>query len=225
MLGNQLQHIYALEDLTSRIKKTCPHLSPSVANEIWAAYNLTPLSPSAAVRKSVLCFATDSQFAYPVDMARAEFSSKATPMVPSVNGQLPRLTETRSFRFNAGNPFQGKNHGVAHHCVDLIYIYDCFHDALADVDRSEAASEVSVASMASNASLVSAVQDRWIDFIVNDTVEGKEEVCITFETDRTTQERIMAEDIDWVAQRKRFAVLAKHHEAARRILMGLSSHM
>lgn len=225
MLGNQLQHIHALEDLTSRIKKTCPHLSPSVANEIWAAYNLNPLSPPAAVRKSVLCFATDSQFAYPVDMARAEFSSKATQMMRPVDGQLPRPTETRSFRFNTGNPFPGKNHGVAHHCVDLIYIYDCFHDALADVDCSEAASELSVAPMASNASLVSAVQSLWIDFIVNDTVEGNEEVCTTFETDRTAHERIMEEDMDWVAQRKRFAVLAKHREAARLILMGLSSHM
>lgn len=37
-----------------------------------------------------------------------------------------------------GNPFPGPFHGVAHHCVDLIYIFDCYRGYLEQADREEA---------------------------------------------------------------------------------------
>ncbi|KAJ6086402.1 hypothetical protein N7467_005316 [Penicillium canescens] len=35
-----------------------------------------------------------------------------------------------------GNPFSGINHRKAQHCVELIYIHDCFSDALPAADES-----------------------------------------------------------------------------------------
>lgn len=45
--------------------------------------------------------------------------------------------DVSEYYFVAGNPFPGYFLGQANHCVDLIFVYDCFHNGLEGVNRSQ----------------------------------------------------------------------------------------
>ncbi|CAK7200301.1 hypothetical protein SEUCBS139899_002992 [Sporothrix eucalyptigena] len=218
MMNPKFKTLHSFEDLTQLVSTECPELAPAALDELWTAYNLSGPGPQDGFAKGFRTFVTDAQFASPVDCARAAFSVGADQKRQRLDGQPARSTETRSFLFKTGNPFPGPNHGVAHHCVDLIYIYDCFHDALTDVDHASAASTAPAGPLASNGLLVQHVQTQWVSFIVDDTVRGSEQVCTTFETDRTASERMMSEDPEWTLRRKRFAVLGKHAGVVKKLL-------
>lgn len=76
----------------------------------------------------------------------------------------------QQYDFNTGNPFPGQFHGKANHCVDLIYLFDCFHDALREVDRTESAEQniktiTNSTRLRKNTELVDDMQSIFIDFI------------------------------------------------------------
>lgn len=83
----------------------------------------------------------------------------------------------RNYVFETGNPFAGPFHNRANHCVDLIYLFDCFHDDLRRVDYEEVEymNNMSVRGnnrpSRTNAEMVDDLQTRFIDFVYCDAPE------------------------------------------------------
>lgn len=150
-------------------------------------------------------------------MAREEFSSTAVDQLRPLDGSPAFPTEVRAFRIKFGNPFPGVNYNIAHHCVDLLYIYDCFYLDIAETDRIEESTKPRPEGCASNVSLVSAVQQAWINFIVDDTVDGQEDVATVYEVDRKVYRRSIREDKEWVSMIARFTMLGKYWKDAQLI--------
>jgi hypothetical protein len=95
---------------------------------------------------------------------------------------------------------------VAHHCVDLIYIFDCFYDHLSRADRDAVHSDAR-----SNQDLVQDMQSQWIGFISDDDVEdGQEDLATVYGPDRRQEAVSMATDPEWAERRQRLNILAKH---------------
>jgi hypothetical protein len=127
---------------------------PSIlsADEVLQAYGLMPGIPLHDLHHCLLQFANDVTFGYPIYRAK-KFLATYQPKTGGYDGRVGdrvldhafaqsiHHTTVRSYRVEFGNPFPGPNHNVAHHCVDMIYLFDAFHDALLSVDRSCQSSE------------------------------------------------------------------------------------
>ena len=85
-------------------------------------------------------FFTDATFSHPLDCARnsllsqqpaekTRFTPEKTPW-PTVY----QHTTVQSYRIKFGNPFPGQCYEVAQHCVEVIYLFDAFHDHMILVD-------------------------------------------------------------------------------------------
>lgn len=207
----QIKSFTQLKTLLSSIE---PPILSSAIVDIFTTYDITPTVPLPELHKRLRMFITDCQFGYPVQAARDEFSSTAVDQVRPLDGSPALRTEARAFRMKFGNPFPGVNYNVAHHCVDLLYIYDCFNIEMAATDRIEDSTMSRPEGWASNASLVSAVQHNWISFIVDDTVDGEEDVVMVYEVDRKVYRKNMREDEPWLAMIARFMMLRRHWKGA-----------
>jgi hypothetical protein len=76
------------------------------------------------LQKAVVMFISDSMFEVPVHLARE-----------SLKRRRGETSDVESFHFEVGNPFPGPYQGVAHHCVEIIYQFEAFHDALTNADN------------------------------------------------------------------------------------------
>lgn len=80
----------------------------------------------------------------------------------------------RNYIFETGNPFAGPFHQRANHCVDLIYLFDCFHEDLRRVDREEAECMKTIGveydnrPTRTNAEMVDDLQMKFIHFVCCD---------------------------------------------------------
>lgn len=99
--------------------------------EVMQAYGLTETASAEELRKGIVTFLSDSLFEAPVHHLRQSLS---------VSSRSLAALRLRLFHVSIGNPFQGPLHGTSHHCVDLIYLFEAFHDALVDADRGIAVS-------------------------------------------------------------------------------------
>jgi hypothetical protein len=196
------------------LQTACP--SASISHDILNHYGLAPELPVSVLRNRILLYLTDVEFGYPVQWAREELSSHGSVSTlssePRAEGRYrresssPRLTSTQSYRVKFGNPFAGISHKVAHHCVDLIYIFDCFYDYLNKADRDTVHSDVR-----SNHDLVQEMQSQWIGFISDDDVEdGRDGLATVYGSDRRQEVVDMARHPEWVERQQRFKVLAQH---------------
>ena len=86
---------------------------------------------------------------------------------------------------------------------------------MADIDRAEEGPEPRDSSWASNAELVSAMQEQWIDFICDDTVDGQDTIAIVYEVDRKVYHRNIEEDEEWGARAARLSELKGHLESVK----------
>lgn len=179
----------------------------SAVGDILAAYEITPAASLPDFHQRLHRFVTDCQFGYPVHAAREEFRATSADLV---DGSPTFPTSVRAFLVKFGNPFPGPNYSVAHHCVDLLYIYDCFYLDMAETDRVENSTKPRPAGWASNATLISTVQGDWINFIVNDSVDGSEDTATVYEVDRHVYHKDMGKDDEWLARVSRFLLLGKH---------------
>ena len=107
--------------------------SSRASNEILETYRLAPGVPPPILRDRLTRFLTDVLFSYPAHCARSAFSSSRQER------GIPRPS-VQSYRVKFGNPFSGRNKGVAHHCVELIYLFDSFHDDLRRADKLDESS-------------------------------------------------------------------------------------
>ncbi|GAT25146.1 carboxylesterase [Aspergillus luchuensis] len=108
------------------------------------------------------------------------------------------------FYIEFGNPSPGPKMGCAHHGVELIYLFDAFHEQLVELDEMSTGQGV-----VKHMELVR-VQDHWIGFIVRRAVQkvGDKEVLVKGE-DGDTRVEMLHEMSRWVERKRRLEVLGR----------------
>jgi carboxylesterase type B len=127
-----------------------------------------------------------------------------------------RPTAVQSYRVKFGNPFPGINYAKAHHCVDLIYVFDCFGETLRDVDKALPAGAVK------HASLVDRMQADWIRFITAPSTGDQYGIATVYDVDRTTVTVSMALDRDFIERKARLDLLDSDSLAAQQAVKELT---
>ena len=185
--------------------------SESAAEAILQAYHLTPKTDIQALHLGLIELTTDIKFGLPVHAARPSLSSS-----DNTPEQHPSIIQ--SYRIQYTSPFPGPLQAMAHHCIDMLYIFDAFHEHLAKTSER------------SNQDLVLAMQTHWIDFIwdgCKPETSGcgiKEDEMTVYGRDRRAVVRNMREDPECLEREGRFELLARDPEGTRRLwemLVGL----
>ncbi|PYH42272.1 carboxylesterase [Aspergillus saccharolyticus JOP 1030-1] len=207
-----------LESFEEIHRKSAAEVSEAFRKEFYTAYHLRPGISKENLQNQVYRFLSDIQFGYPVQRCREELMSWEVATSSTLDDALtPRPTKVESFRMAVGNPFPGINHGKAHHCVDLIYIYDCFAEALRESDRMLPEGTVP------NASLVDRVQTDWINFITgSQSANYQPGLATVYHPDRTATKVEMALDEDWVDRMSRLSLIDRYPRETKHIANILS---
>ncbi|OJJ44589.1 hypothetical protein ASPZODRAFT_696556 [Penicilliopsis zonata CBS 506.65] len=211
-LRSQIAHVKSFSHLESLLTSLSPPVARSVIEELLSQYEITPTTPLPDIHKRMFQLATDYQFGSPVHAARKELSLVASDQIRPLDGSKVFPIEVRSFRVQTGNPFPGVNRNFAHHCVDLLYIYDCFYVDMDKTDKLEESTGTRPQGWASNRSLVADFQRNWTDFIVDESVNGSEEIATVYGVDRKTHQKRTTEDPEWIRMTERFEVVQRNFE-------------
>ncbi|GLA20986.1 Alpha/Beta hydrolase protein [Aspergillus welwitschiae] len=191
--------------------------SKEFLEDLYQAYGFEPDTPPTELRKRVLQMLTDIQFGYPVQCARQELRDWEVPRDKlTERPTITRPTAVHSYRMSVGNPFPGPRQGIAQHCVDLIYIYDCFADAL------RAADEALPAKAPTNAALVFRVQEDWIRFITAPSLDSQAGNATVYGSDRTTSKIHMDSDRTWADRMHRFHILGRDWRSAQQAMQAIT---
>ncbi|KAH8595312.1 Alpha/Beta hydrolase protein [Bisporella sp. PMI_857] len=183
---------------------TACYPSMAAAEKVLQAYNILPTSQEKELLEGLVQFFSDPTIVHPVHRA-GEFLKTYRSKKASLRGQDPTRVGVHSYHIEFGNPFLGPEHGIAHHGVDVIYVFDAFHDALEKADRgvltgyvepgkeSAKAARSDLGSSAggikaanldmeqygrSNIELSHDLQDMFIKFIVEDVQESEKHANI-----------------------------------------------
>lgn len=171
----------------------------------------------ADLHEQIFQFLSDIQFGCPDQIAREELMGWELSTQKSASGtKNARPTAVQSYRVSVGNPFPGINHGKAHHCVDLLYIYNCFADAMHAVDETLPAGAVT------NAALVDRVQADWVRFITAPSPSNQYGLATVYGADKTASIVEMASNQTWVARKGRMDFLQKYQLAAQQTYRALT---
>lgn len=133
--------------------------------------------------------------------------------------------------FEIGNPFPGPLHTVAHHGVELIYGFDNFHDALKKVDQGILQASANPKDnpidqrlihaekteyRKSNIDISHELQDKWIQFVVEDCQETSQRAntddITTFCADRSVRIESWQSD-KWIGRSERLELLEKNYDS------------
>ncbi|KAJ5728775.1 alpha/beta-hydrolase [Penicillium malachiteum] len=197
----------------NQIEEKLANKSPvEFLDEFYQVYGLHQNMSTADIQKQLFHFLSDFQFGYPVQLAREELMQFGHSKKRQASDPTARPTLVQSYRVNFGNPFPGLNFQQPHHCVDLIYIYDCFEEALNAVDESLPAEVVK------NRVLVRRMQDDWIRFIAAPLDTTQNESATNYNADRTTSIVNIKLDPEWCARQKRFDLLSRYRHVASQVM-------
>lgn len=107
--------------------------------------------------------------------------------------------------------------GCAHHGVELIYLFDAFHEQLVGLDDLSTGQGV-----VKHMELVRRVQDHWIGFIVGRAVQkvGDKEVLVWGE-DGDTRVEMLDEMPRWVESKRRLEVLGRDVKSMMKVFWAL----
>lgn len=197
--------------------------SPPLAEKVLASYGVTAEISCYQRSNGIIDFLTDATFSYPIDCARNSLVSQQ-PTSRNLEGHsTPKVyqgTTVQSYRIKFGNPFPGPCHDVAQHCVELIYLFDAFHDHMTLVDNESSSSRGTPdEAPASNATLRETLQRHWISFIVDDQSDVSESqtaepsITVYGKDGRATVESLVSGQ-EWVEQKERFKLLAADWKGA-----------
>ncbi|KAJ5937821.1 alpha/beta-hydrolase [Penicillium verhagenii] len=193
--------------------------SREYVDEFFTVYGLKFDSSLSEIHEQIYHFLSDLQFGHPVQLARDELTDWDHQSPGTEKGinlkDIKRPTVVQSFRANVGNPFPGPNYQKAHHCVDLIYIYDSFAEAL------RAADEELPADAIMNDTLVERVQGDWIRFIAAAVTGYQDGLATVYNADRSTSTVDMASDPEWSVRKDRFDFLHRHQALAQQAMKAL----
>lgn len=207
----QVTQIETLEDLKNQFTSGGP-LEETFWDAFCDIYRLEAGMSAASLHEQIFRFLSDIQFGYPVQQAREDLmtwenSVKKLSHQNSASDVHP--IQVHSYRVEVGNPFPGPNHNVAHHCVDIIYIYDTFHDALRAVDVA------SPTNGTNNAELVNWIQTDWITFIAAPSMNETKDLATIYSSDHKAKVVNISLDKDWLDRKRRFDFISQYTNAAR----------
>jgi hypothetical protein len=145
-------------------------------------------------------------------------------------------TPVGEYKVKFGNPFPGPSFKIAHHCVELIYTFDAFHDFLIEADKAEAQGSTPPSSFVppleppkefygarrSNVELRDEIQRDWIEFVVRDEVREQSDGIKVYGNDRVSKLDSLTKDDEWIVYKKRLEVLGRERVAARNALRKLN---
>lgn len=203
--------------------------SSLAASEIMLAYNLAPNSPLPELHKNMTQFISDAMFGY-TSFEASHFLRLPSPQSPTTKTKSYHPTPVREYKMKYGNPFSGSKFKIAHHCIELIYLFDCFHEFLLAADEAEAggrvpafyedtdaANEEVYQAARTNAELVRDIQSEWLEFITKDDVEveSSDEIKV-WGFDRASKMESLTGGPERVAHKERFDVLARWGKVAMR---------
>ncbi|KAH8659774.1 Alpha/Beta hydrolase protein [Xylariales sp. PMI_506] len=105
----------------------------SLQAEIMQSYGLVETSTADSLRDGVIQLLCDSMFEIPVHLARQALVKRRRSLLVNRTG-ITTTPGVHSFHVEVGNPFLGPSQGISHHCVDLMYLFEAFHDGFALAD-------------------------------------------------------------------------------------------
>lgn len=166
------------------------NLSESAIANFHLAYPMDDTLSLASLDQQVTQFLSDYAFGHPVYSARSELETRSS---------LHHPTSVQAFRVLYRNPFQEPGQAVSHHCVELIYVFDAFHEALQQADAKACSSE--------HVDLVRATQKHWIEFIARPEgqVIANDQVVLWSLDGQTIVKNL--EDPDMILRAQRFKIL------------------
>ncbi|PYH96659.1 alpha/beta-hydrolase [Aspergillus ellipticus CBS 707.79] len=213
--SGEVGKIKSFEQLRERLEGEVE--SREFLESLYRAYDFKSNLSATDLQDRALQFLTDIQFGYPVQRSREELIGwEVSGDRKSRVAENARRTAVQSYRMRVGNPFPGPIHGKAHHCVDLIYIYDSFAEALRQADTTLPAKSVP------NAALVERVQEDWIRFITAPSVSSQDGFATVYGQDRTATSIDTMSDSEWAKRKDRFNLLERNHHSALQAIKALA---
>ncbi|CAK7204981.1 hypothetical protein SEUCBS139899_007744 [Sporothrix eucalyptigena] len=254
-----LPRLYTLDQVLAKFKSVCS--DKTLRSEFLQAYGLTESATSKELQHGLMMFMSDAMFEVPAHITGKALRSQQQPLL---GGQPGPIGQVQTFHVKTGNPFPGPFEGVAHHCVELVYLFGAFHNAFVEADQGNArpyidtnekalvvqevpkvqkvegtitppeihdesftaANTVETKKVAdaitykrTNIELSHAMQDFWLDFIVNDDwkATGGPDSVMVYGKDRGMEMESMAGNPEWVQRRQRWDLLAKDPEVMLRL--------
>ena len=202
---DSISKVQSYDEIRSVIERA--YTSKPMVDAVLKAYHITTERQTEELHQYLLQFMTDAKFGLPVHSAIRSLASH--------NRAAENATRVQAYRIKYTNPFSGILSILAHHCVDLLYIFDAFYEDLAKADPS-------------NQALVEAMQQHWIDFIWDgcqpetSTYGVREDKITVYGRDRTRTVRKLNEDPECIERAKRLELLAQD-PAGVRTLWGMLS--
>ncbi|EMT74675.1 Para-nitrobenzyl esterase [Fusarium odoratissimum] len=108
--------------------KLSSYPTTQAAIQILDAYGITDSSDQKALQEALERFHSDAVFDLGIFRARNRLRTQR-------RREYGDTASIQSYHVEYGNPFLGARQGLSHHAVDGIYMFDAFHDALADADN------------------------------------------------------------------------------------------
>jgi carboxylesterase type B len=191
------------------------------ADTILQAYGMKKGISEQVLQNSLISFVTDVAFGYSIHIAYQELSMNSQQSglqkLNDTSRSIKHLTTAQRYKVKFGNPFPGPNHAVSHHCVDLIYIFDAFHDCLDAQDQRDERAQVGV----SNSALRQEMQSTWVHFISGDSKQVNTKSALVYGTDKIGRIEDMSDDPEWVSWREKFDLIGQHRHEARVVMRRL----
>ncbi|PTB72128.1 alpha/beta-hydrolase [Trichoderma longibrachiatum ATCC 18648] len=208
---------------------TCFPLEAAAEN-VLRAYNILPTTSADELFEGFVQYISDATMCLRVHRA-GSFLKAHREQQALLYGKDQKRVGVQYCHFEFGNPFLGPSDGIAHHGVELIYLFGTFREALekADqgvlegyIDPSQEAADVAPPPQASpsargmkysksNIDLSNELQDKLIQFIVEDNEETAERAnadeITTFCPDRSTRVENWTSTEKWRAREKRYEIL------------------
>lgn len=229
----ELSSLMGYEDVRTPFSKWCA--TSSTAERAMELYGLTPDVSLDIIRDRLCRFFQEIHFSYPLSMAYKVISQNQNTKDAKAPARTPPIfhdTTAERYKINFGNPFPAPIHGISHHCVDLIYIFNAFHDHLLQADKSSKASPGSEYQSdeglvpkfkepspvypdnvsRANDDLRKEIQEKWINFIVDDHTksDGGDNKVLLYGRDRVSRKVVADEDSSYMEQLKRFEFVGEH---------------
>ncbi|CZR63734.1 uncharacterized protein PAC_13631 [Phialocephala subalpina] len=127
--GDRINKLTSFEQAQFIFREAFP--TPSAAEDILTAYGIFAETLVPVIRDRLFRFVGDVMFGLPLFKARKFFTSTQHA------DEFFHPTIVQSYKVKFGNPWPGPSHDVSHHCVELIYLFDAFHDDLIKIDTIE----------------------------------------------------------------------------------------
>ncbi|ETS86359.1 hypothetical protein PFICI_00187 [Pestalotiopsis fici W106-1] len=207
--------------------------SEAAAHSVLQAYNILPTSSETELFGAFVQFISDATMMHRVYRA-GEFLKAYRKDQALLSGRKSDGEGVQYYHVEFGNPFLGPSHDIAHHGVELIYAFGNFQHALQKADRGildgynelqpaavpehqplaemhkVTASEVEETDL-SHIDLSRAIQDRFIDFIVEDSWQtarrANSDIITTYRHDRSIRLESWTDSENWARRRQRYDVL------------------